>query len=179
MLVIGEDFDLSGEARSRSSLELPAEPAGAGATRARAPASPWSCVLPTAGRSRMPWLAEKAPAILETWMLGVEGGNAVADVLFGKYSPAGRLPAAFPRATGAVPFNYAANATGRPADPDLAKDTVRYHDLPITPLFPFGHGLSYSEFRYSDLAQSTQSVGPGERIDISITVENTGGVRQR
>ena len=93
-----------------------------------------------------------------------------------KYSPAGRLPAAFPRATGAVPFHYAANATGRPADPDLARDTVRYRDLPITPLFPFGHGLSYSEFRYSDLAQSVQSVGPGERIDISITVENTGGV---
>ena len=127
----------------------------------------------------IPELAEKAPAILETWMLGVEAGNAVADVLFGKYSPAGRLPAAFPRATGAVPFNYSANATGRPADPDLAKDTVRYHDLPITPLFPFGHGLSYSEFRYSDLAQSAQRVGPGERIDISITVENTGGVASR
>ena len=105
-------------------------------------------------------LAEQAPVIVETWMLGVEAGNAVADVLFGKYSPAGRLPAAFPRVTGAVPFNYAANATGRPADPDLSKDTVRYHDLPITPLFAFGHGLSYSEFRYSDLAQSTQSVAP-------------------
>jgi beta-glucosidase len=97
-------------------------------------------------------------------------------VLFGKYSPAGRLPAAFPRTTGAVPFHYAANATGRPADPDLTKDTVRYHDLPITPLFPFGHGLTYSEFRYSDFTQSTQSVGPGERIDLAITVENTGGV---
>jgi beta-glucosidase len=97
-------------------------------------------------------------------------------VLFGKYSPAGRLPAAFPRASAAVPFYYAANATGRPADPDLSKDTVRYHDLPITPQFAFGHGLSYSEFRYSDLAQSAQSVGPGERMDISITVENVGGV---
>jgi len=122
----------------------------------------------------IPELETQAPAILETWMLGVEAGNAVADVLFGQYSPAGRLPAAFPRTTGAVPFNYSANATGRPADPDLAKDTVRYHDLPITPLFAFGHGLSYSEFRYSDLAQSVPAVGPGERIDISITVENTG-----
>jgi beta-glucosidase len=109
-------------------------------------------------------------------MLGTESGNAIADVIFGRYSPAGRLPAAFPRVTGAVPFNYSANATGRPADPDLAKDTVRYHDLPITPLFAFGHGLSYSEFRYSDLTQSTKEVGPGERVDISITVENTGGV---
>ena len=109
-------------------------------------------------------------------MLGVEAGNAVADVLFGKYSPAARLPAEFPRTTGAVPFYYATNATGRPADPDLGKDTVRYHDLPITPLYAFGHGLSYSEFRYADLSQSVTSVGPGERIDISITVENTGGV---
>jgi len=75
-----------------------------------------------------------------------------------------------------VPFNYAANPTGRPADPDLKKDTVRYHDLPITPQFAFGHGLSYTEFRYSDLAQSASSIGPGERVDISITVENTGGV---
>jgi beta-glucosidase len=124
----------------------------------------------------IPWLAENAPAILESWMLGVEGGNAIADILFGRYSPAGRLPAAFPRATGAVPFNYAANPTGRPADPDLKKDTVRYHDLPITPQFTFGHGLSYSEFRYSDLAQSASSIGPGGRVDISITVENTGGV---
>jgi beta-glucosidase len=74
-----------------------------------------------------------------------------------------------------VPFNYSANATGRPADPDLKKDTVRYHDLPITPQFAFGHGLSYSEFRYSDLAQNTSSVGPDGRIDISISVENTGG----
>jgi beta-glucosidase len=124
----------------------------------------------------MPWLAENAPAILETWMLGTESGDAVADVLFGKYSPAGRLPAAFPRASSAVPFNYAANPTGRPADADLARDTVRFHDLPITPLFPFGHGLTYSEFRYGDLAQSAQTVAPGERIDISITVENSGGV---
>jgi beta-glucosidase len=109
-------------------------------------------------------------------MLGVEGGNAIADILFGRYSPAGRLPAAFPRATGAVPFHYSANPSGRPADADLKKDTVRYHDLPITPQFAFGHGLSYSEFRYSDLAQSAHSVAPGERIEISIVVANTGGV---
>jgi beta-glucosidase len=75
-----------------------------------------------------------------------------------------------------VPGYYSANPTGRPADPDLAKDTVRYHDLPITPLYAFGHGLSYTTFKYGELAQSTQSVGPGERVDISITVENTGGV---
>ena len=175
MLMIGEDYDLSGESRSRSNLELPPSQLEL-ARRVFEIGKPVVVLLANGRPLAIPGLAEKAPAILETWMLGVEAGNAVADVLFGKYSPAGRLPAAFPRATGAVPFYYSANATGRPADPDLTKDTVRYHDLPITPLFPFGHGLTYSEFRYSDLAQSTQSVGPGERIDISITVENTGGV---
>jgi beta-glucosidase len=175
VLVIGEDFDLSGEARSRSDLEIPASQLEL-ARRVLATGKPVVVVLANGRPLALSWLAENAPVILESWMPGVEGGNAVADVLFGKYSPAGRLPAAFPRVTGAVPSNYAANATGRPADPDLKKDTMRYHDLPITPLFAFGHGLSYSEFRYSDLAQSTQSVNQGERIDLSITVENTGGV---
>jgi beta-glucosidase len=175
VLVIGEDYDLSGEARSRSDLALPASQLEL-ARSVLATGKPVVVVLANGRPLALPWLAENAPVILETWMLGVEGGNALADVLFGKYSPAGRLPAAFPRATGAVPFNYSANATGRPADPDLKKDTVRYHDLSITPQFAFGHGLSYSEFRYSDLSQSTQALGAGERIDISITVENIGGV---
>jgi beta-glucosidase len=175
VLVIGEDYDLSGESRSRSDLGLPASQLEL-AQKVIATGKPVVVVLANGRPLALPWLAENAPAILETWMLGVEGGNALADVLFGKYSPAGRLPAAFPRTTGAVPYNYSANPTGRPADPDLKKDTVRYHDLPITPQFAFGHGLSYSEFRYSDLSQNTGAVGPGERIDISITVANTGGV---
>jgi beta-glucosidase len=175
VLVIGEDFDLSGESRSRSDLALPASQFEL-ARSVLATGKPVVVVLANGRPLALPWLAENAPVILETWMLGVEGGNALADVLFGKYSPAGRLPAAFPRATGAVPFNYSANATGRPADPDLTKDTVRYHDLPITPQFAFGFGLSYSEFGYSDLSQSTKAIGVGERIDISITVENTGSV---
>ena len=175
VLMIGEDYDQSAEARSRANLELPSSQMEL-ARRVLATGKPVVVVLTNGRPLAMSWLAEKAPAILETWMLGTESGNAIADVLFGKYSPAGRLPAAFPRATGAVPFHYAANATGRPADPDPAKDTVRYRDLPITPLYAFGHGLSYSAFRYGDLAQSTKSVGPGERVDISITVANTGGV---
>jgi beta-glucosidase len=175
LLMIGEDFDMSGEARSRSTLDLPASQLEL-ARAILATGKPVVVLLANGRPLALQELADKAPVILETWMLGVEAGNAVADVVFGRYSPAGRLPAAFPRVSGSVPFYYAGNPTGRPADPDLAKDTVRYHDLPITPLFPFGHGLSYSEFRYSDLAQSVQSIGPGERIDISITVENTGRV---
>ncbi|HUQ11542.1 MAG TPA: glycoside hydrolase family 3 N-terminal domain-containing protein [Steroidobacteraceae bacterium] len=187
VLVIGEDFDLSGEARSRSDLELPANqlelarrvlaavapPDKAAASK---PAKPVIVVLANGRPLAMQWLHDRVPAILESWMPGVEGGPAVADALFGRYSPAGRLPASFPRVTGAVPGYYSANPTGRPADPDLAKDTVRYHDLPITPLYAFGHGLSYTEFKYGDLAQSTASVPPGERVDIAITVENIGGV---
>jgi beta-glucosidase len=175
VLVIGEDYDLSGESRSRSSLDLPPSQLEL-AQRVLAVGKPVVVVLANGRPLAIPLLADKAPAILETWMLGSEAGNAVADVLFGQYSPAGRLPVAFPRATGAVPGYYAANATGRPADPDLTKDTVRYHDLPITPLYPFGHGLSYTEFRYSDLAQSAQQVPPGGRVDISITVANTGSM---
>jgi beta-glucosidase len=175
VLVIGEDYDLSGEARSRSSLDLPPSQLEL-ARRILDTGKPVVVVLANGRPLAISELAERAPAILETWMLGVEAGNALADVLFGRYSPAGRLPAAFPRVTGSVPFYYAANATGRPADPDLSKDTVRYHDLPITPLYPFGHGLSYTEFRYADLAQSATAIGPGERIDISITVENVGKV---
>jgi len=173
VLVIGEHFDLSGEARSRSDLALPVSQLEL-ARSVLATGKPVVVVLANGRPLALPWLAQNAATILETWMLGVEGGNALADILFGRYSPAGRLPAAFPRTTGAVPFYYAVNATGRPADPDLAKDTTRYHDLPITPQFAFGHGLSYSEFRYIDLSQNTKAVGPGERIDISITVENSG-----
>jgi len=175
ILVIGEDYDLSGEARSRSDLELPANQLEL-AKKILATGKPVVVVLANGRPLALQWLSDNASTILETWMLGVEAGNAVADVLFGGYSPAGRLPAAFPRVTGAVPGYYSQNATGRPADPDLTKDTVRYHDLPITPLYAFGHGLSYTEFKYSDLAQSVTAIGPGERIDISITVENAGPV---
>jgi len=175
ILMIGEDYDQSAEARSRSDLRLPPSQIEL-ARRVLDTGKPVVVVLANGRPLAISGLSEQASTILETWMLGTEAGDAIADVLLGKYSPAGRLPAQFPRSTGAVPGYYATNPTGRPADPDLAKDTVRYHDLPITPLYPFGHGLSYSEFRYSDLAQSATSVEPGGRVDISITVENTGGV---
>ena len=173
ILVVGEHFDLSGEARSRSDISLPASQLDL-AQRVVATGKPVVVVLANGRPVAMPWLAENATTILESWMLGVEAGNAVADIVFGKYSPAGRLPMTFPRTSGTVPTYYGAFPTGRPPDPDLSKDTARYMDQPITPQFAFGHGLSYSEFAYSDLKQSRSSLGPNDRVEISAVITNTG-----
>jgi beta-glucosidase len=175
VLVIGEHFDLSGEARSRADIELPESQLEL-ARQVLATGKPIVVVLANGRPLAMQWLADTAPAILETWMLGVEAGPAIADVVFGKYSPGGRLPAAFPRTTGTVPFYYGKYPSGRPADPDLSKDTARYMDQPITPLYPFGHGLSYTTFEYSDLQIDRKSIEANEHINISITVRNTGKV---
>jgi beta-glucosidase len=173
LLVVGEDFNMSGEARSRSSLSLP------GAQQALADAvldtgKPVVVLLMNGRPLAIDRLAERAPAILETWYLGVEAGPAIADILLGRAAPAGRLPVSFPRASGAVPFTYNRLPSGRPADPDPTRDTVRYSDLPITPLFPFGHGLSYTSFEYGELAVDRARVAPGERVTVSVTVRNTG-----
>lgn len=175
VLVIGEHFDLSGEARSRADIGIPASQLEL-AREVLATGKPVVVVLANGRPLAMPWLAEHAPAILETWMLGVEAGPAIADVVFGKVSPGGRLPAAFPRASGAVPLFYAGNPTGRPADPDLSKDTARYMDQPITPLFPFGHGLSYTTFDYSNLDIDRERVAADEEVTIAVTVRNSGSV---
>lgn len=175
VLMIGEHFDLSGEARSRSDISLPPSQLDL-AQRVIGTGKPVVVLLSNGRPLAMPWVAEHASTILETWMLGVEAGNAVADVVFGKYSPAGRLPMTFPRTTGSVPTYYGAFPTGRPPDPDLAKDTARYMDLPITPEFAFGHGLSYTQFAYGDLKQSRTSIGANEVIEISAAITNTGKV---
>ena len=173
VLVIGEDYDLSGEARSRSSIELPAgQKALADAVLA---ARPDAVVLLVTGRAMaIPDLAEKADTILLTWMLGVEAGNAVADVVYGKKAPAGRLPVDFPRTTGQVPIVYSETPSGRPADPDLSKDSNRYMDLPITPQFAFGHGLTYTDFDYGVPRIGSDVADPGDHFSISVDVTNTG-----
>jgi beta-glucosidase len=121
----------------------------------------------------IPELAEEAPAILETWFLGSQHGNAVADVLFGAYNPGGKLPVTFPRATGQIPIYYNHRNTGRPADA-ANHYTSKYLDLPWTPLFPFGYGLSYTTFSYSNLRLSSSSIRAGEPVTASVDVRNTG-----
>ncbi|MCI4645951.1 MAG: glycoside hydrolase family 3 C-terminal domain-containing protein [Hyphomonadaceae bacterium] len=173
VLVIGEDFDMSGEARAMSSVALPA-PQLELAEAVFETGKPVVVVLVNGRPVDLTPIAEKADAILETWMLGVEAGPAVADLLFGNVSPGGRLPASFPRTTGQLPYYMAHNPTGRPADPDLSKDTARYVDIPITPLYAFGHGLTYSDFTYGGLTLSATEIGQGGTVDVSLEITNTG-----
>jgi beta-glucosidase len=127
------------------------------------------------------WLAEHVPAILLAWFPGVEAGLAIADVLFGDDSPAGRLPVTFPCNTGQIPIYYEHKNTGRPPDWNCAhagiqddKNTSRYLDAPPTPLYPFGHGLSYTTFRYHNLKLSAERIGPGDTLEVWVEVMNTG-----
>ena len=113
------------------------------------------------------------PAIVESWYLGVEHGNAVADVLFGAVNPSGKLPVSFPRAVGQVPIYYNHKNTGRPGD-EKERSTSRYIDMPFTPLYPFGHGLSYTTFAYSAPVVSRSRLATSESLTVSVTVTNTG-----
>jgi len=175
LLVIGEDFDHSAEARSRSEITLP----GVQSQLAQAVLATGKPVVVVLMNGRPLALADilgKAGAALETWFLGVESGPAIVDILTGKVSPAGRLPTGLPRNAGTSPTFYAHMPSGRPADPDLAKDSARYHDVEIGPLYPFGHGLSYASFTYADLAIDRPSIGPDQSVAISLSVTNTGKI---
>ena len=180
VLVLGERANMSAEAASRASIELP----GAQLALARnviraARLSPGGTRKPIVavlmnGRSlAIPELAAEAPAILETWFLGTQHGGAVVDVLFGDYNPSGKLPVTFPRATGQIPIYYNHRNTGRP--PDSANSyTSKYLDLPWTPLFPFGYGLSYTTFAYSNLRLSAPTIGGRDSLEVTVDLRNTG-----
>ena len=172
VLVIGEDFDLSGEARSRADISLPASQKAL-AEAVFATGKPVIFLLVTGRPLAIPEIQAQAFAILTIWMLGAVAGPAIGDVLFGAISPAGRLPVDFPRTTGQSPLTYSELPSGRPADPDLSVDSNRYIDQPITPLYPFGHGLSYAQFEYQSVQASTQTVGPHDRFSISVEITNT------
>ncbi|WP_200935028.1 beta-glucosidase BglX [Brevundimonas sp. Leaf363] len=175
LLVVGEHFDRSGEARSYTDIGLSAAQ-DALADAVLATGKPVVVILMNGRPLAIPELAERAPAILETWFLGVESGPAIADVLTGSVSPGGRLPISFPRANGAMPMTYAHLPTGRPAAEDLVRDTARYRDQPITPLFAFGHGLTYSRFDYGPLEVDRASLGATGGVTASVVVRNVGAV---
>ena len=117
-------------------------------------------------------MQETVPAILETWSLGTEAGNAIADVLFGDVNPGGKMPVTTPRVVGQVPIYYNHKNTGRP--PAAEKYTSKYWDIPYTPLYPFGFGLSYTTFGYGTPRLSATSIGPRDSLRVEVDVTNTG-----
>jgi beta-glucosidase len=171
VLVLGEAAEMSGEAASRANLDLPGvQPRLLEAIHATG--TPVALVVMSGRPLTIAWAADHVPAIVESWFPGVETGPALARVLFGDVSPSGKLPVTFPRAVGQIPLYYNHKNTGRPTGPD--KYTSKYIDLPVTPLFPFGHGLSYTTFSYSDLRLSPPRISPAGTLRASVTVTNTG-----
>src|SRR6267154_2453129 len=172
ILVLGERGDMSGEAASRSSLGLPGVQQqlleAVAATR-----TPVVLVLMNGRPLILEWASDHVPAIVETWFLGVEAGNATADVLFGDVNPSGRLPVTFPRVLGQVPLYYNHRNTGRPPDVNN-KFSSKYIDVPVTPRYPFGFGLSYTTFAYSNLKLSAARARASDSITATVTVANTG-----
>lgn len=171
---VGERHDMSGEAKSRSNLHLPGvqEELLQELQKTGKPI----VVLINAGRPLIfNWTADNMPTIVYTWWLGSEAGNAIADVLFGDYNPSGKLPMTFPREEGQIPIYYNKFTTGRPAKDDNDKTYVSaYIDLPNSPKFPFGYGLSYTTFAYNNLKLSSEKINANEKIKVSFDLSNTG-----
>jgi beta-glucosidase len=172
VLCLGENWDMSGEARSRVSLDLqPDQQALAEAVVAAG--RPTTVLLFTGRPLSVDWLVEYAPAILVVWYPGVEAGHAIADVLFGDSSPTGRLPVTFPRTVGQDPIYYDHKNTGRPPGA-TEQNTSKYIDAPWTPLYPFGHGLTYSQIEYRGLNLTSNVVPATGRLWITVRVANVG-----
>jgi beta-glucosidase len=176
ILSIGERRDMSGEAKSRSNLNIPGvqeellkELLATGKN---------VVVLINAGRPMVfNYTADNAPAILYTWWLGSEAGHAIADVLFGDYNPSAKLPITFPREVGQIPVYYNFLNTGRPATSDSDRNyRSAYIDLSIYPKYEFGYGMSYTSFEYSDLRLSNKKMKAGGKITVEVSIANTGKV---
>lgn len=176
VLSIGEKRDMSGEAKSRSNLHLPGVQEDL-VKAIQATGKP-VVVLINAGRPLVfNWTADNVPAIVYTWWLGTEAGNAIADVLFGDYNPSGKLPMTFPREVGQIPIYYNHYSTGRPAKNESETNYVSaYIDLKNSPKYAFGHGLSYTKFNYSNLKLSSTKIKSNETIKVSFQLSNVGKV---
>ena len=174
---VGEKRDMSGEAKSRSNIHLPGVQEDL--IKALYATGKPIVVIINAGRPLIfNWTADNVPAILYTWWLGSEAGNAIANVLFGDYNPSGKLPMSFPRTEGQIPIYYNYFNTGRPAPDNSANSNYRsgYIDLQKSPKFSFGYGLSYTTFKYEGLKLSDSVMSTGKNIEVSFTLTNTGKV---
>jgi beta-glucosidase len=176
VLAVGETWDMSGEAKSRTDITLPGQQEAL-FNALKATGKPIVVVM-LAGRPLVfNSIADKADAIVYAWFPGSEGGNAVANVLFGDYNPSGKLPITFPRSVGQIPLSYAQYNTGRPV---LADKNITYRSAYIdsvnTPRFAFGHGLSYTDFKYSGLALSSAVMAGTQKVTLSFDLANSGKV---
>lgn len=166
LLCVGEAGDMSGEAHSRSSLDLPGVQSDL-ADAIIATGKPVVLVLMNGRPLTIGHVTRRVPGVLETWFGGTEAGPAIADVLYGDVNPAGRLPVTFPQSVGQIPLYYNHKNTGRPA-------ISKYDDISNDPLYPFGFGLSYTTFRYSNLHLSSAVLPPGQPLTVTVDVHNTG-----
>jgi len=171
--VVGEPAFMSGEGASRGTLHLP----GIQEQMVEAAASsgkPLVVVLLNGRPIEVNWIAEHASAILEAWFPGVEGGNAVVDVLTGDVNPGGKLPVSWPRSAGQEPLYYNHNLTQNPETD--SQFTSRYWDIPSKPLYPFGYGLSYTTFKFANLRLSQARMKAGDSVAVTVDVTNSGSV---
>ncbi len=174
IMVMGESRDMSGEAGSRADINLPGVQVEL-IQKIYELGKPVVIVLMNGRPLTIEWIDENIHAVVESWFLGTQTGNAVADVLFGDFNPCGKLPVSFPRYVGQIPVNYNYKSTGRPYNPEQ-KFTSRYIDYPNSPLYPFGFGLSYTEFKYSNLKLQKLKMNKNENIKATIDITNTGKV---
>ncbi|WP_053146377.1 beta-glucosidase BglX [Pseudomonas sp. Pf153] len=171
---VGESRGMSHESSSRTELSIPASQREL-IKALKATGKPLVLVLMNGRPLSLLEEKQQADAILETWFSGTEGGNAIADVLFGDYNPSGKLPITFPRSVGQIPTYYNHLSIGRPFTPGKPGNyTSQYFDDTTGPLYPFGYGLSYTEFELSDMALSSTTLNKSGKLDASVTVENTG-----
>ncbi|AHJ98428.1 beta-glucosidase BglX [Hymenobacter swuensis] len=176
VLALGETWDMSGEAKSRTDIHLPGVQEEL-FQALKATGKPIVMVL-LAGRPLIfNTIADQADAVLYGWFPGSEGGTALADVLYGDYNPGGKLPSTFPRAVGQIPLNYQQYNTGRPVTkPGDIRYKSAYIDAPNTPRYAFGHGLSYTTFKYDNLKLSQPTMQAGQTVTLQCTVTNSGKV---
>ncbi|GAA3647447.1 beta-glucosidase BglX [Flavivirga jejuensis] len=178
VMVLGEHGFQSGEARSRTDIDLP----GVQQELLEEVYKVNKNIVLVLNNGRpltINWADKHIPAILETWQLGTQAGNAVAQVLYGDYNPSGKLPMTFPRNVGQIPIYYNYKNTGRPISDTNNPNLVfwsHYSDVENTPLYPFGHGLSYTTFKYENLVLNKKTFDINESVHISVNVTNTGKV---
>jgi beta-glucosidase len=173
IIAVGEKWDMTGEAKSRADIHLPGVQEEM--IKALYTTGKPIIVLVAAGRPLIfNWTANHVPAILNTWLLGDMAGPAIVNVLTGQYNPSGKLPMTFPRHIGQIPVFYAQKNTGRPSVNDNRHYTSAFIDIPNRPQYVFGHGLSYTDFKYSNLNVSDTVLRKHETITLSITIANTG-----